>query len=108
MNWTPRSHLDLYWDPYTVQQTQNNLSQQLNCEEVEFAKIKQFGSMRIRPGYEELGRDFLCSDSSKKDELRAKKSSIVYMGKTTPYQFYQVLQGTSTFKNGKKSEIGKE
>lgn len=81
------------------------MSQQLNSEEVEFAKIKQFGSMRIRPGCEELGRDFLCSDSSKKDELCAKKSSIVHMGKTTPtsHVFYQVLQErTSAFKNGKK------
>lgn len=73
MDKTPRCHLDLYWDLYTVQQTQKYLSQQLNSKDVEFAKIKPFGSMRIRPGSEELRRDFLCSECSKKDELCAKK-----------------------------------
>lgn len=52
MDKTPRSHLDPYWDLYTAQQTQNNLSQQLNSEEVEFAKIKPFDNMRMRPGCE--------------------------------------------------------
>lgn len=62
MDKTPRFHLDLFWDLYTAQKTQNNLSQQLNSEEVEFAKIKPFGSMRIKPGCEELRTDFPCSD----------------------------------------------
>lgn len=83
MDKTHRPHLDLHWDLYTVQQTQNNLSQQLNSEEVEFAKIKPFGGMRIRPGCEELRRDFLFSDCSKKDELHAKKVQDSAHGKNT-------------------------
>lgn len=79
--------------PIYCSTTQNNLSQQLNSEEVEFAKIKPFDNMKIRPGCEELRRDFLCSECSKKDELCAKMCSIVHVGKTPPtsYNFYQVL-----------------
>lgn len=30
----------------------------LNSQEVKFAKTKPFGSMKTRPSFEELGRDF--------------------------------------------------
>lgn len=65
MEKTPGFHLDLHGDLYTAQQTPNNLPQQLDSEGVEFAKIQPFGSMRTRPGCEELRRDFLCSDFKK-------------------------------------------
>lgn len=51
---------------------------------MKFAKTKPFGSMRIRPGCEELGRHFITQRQFKKaDELQCRKVQDSAHGKTT-------------------------